>query len=228
MFTLLSLLLCFKVMLFFLCLLEAILSASIFIDLGSESMRVSSLQRGSPVRIVHNSLGKRFTPAVAALIPITEDAPAIITYEDVSYFQRLTGDSSIITRYPSKAIRFLPQLLGKNYSSKLISYFTKRNLTMPFDYDEDKYLDLTAPPELYASQLISSAIDDYLKSKPNSTVDSLSLVIPKFLTHHQRAAFSRAAKLSAYKPRLIETSAAVGTLFAVERGQKRHIDGLFH
>ncbi|KAH0790561.1 dnaK protein [Histomonas meleagridis] len=206
-------------MIFFVLLLRAISSASLFIDLGSESMRVSFLQRGSPVQIVHNSIGKRFTPAVAALIPTTEDAPVIITSEDVNCFQRLTGDSSIITRYPSKAIRFLPQLLGKNYSSKLISYFAKRNLTMPFDCDEDKYLDLTAPPEFYASQLISLAIDDYSKSKPNATVDSVSLVIPKFLTHHQRAAFSRAAKLSTYKPHLIETTSAVGTLFAVERGQ---------
>lgn len=194
-------------------------SVSLQIDLGCESMRASMMERGSPVSIVMNGLGRRYTPAVAAILPISSDAPALITDEDVKYFKRSVGDLSIVQRFPLNSTRFLPQILGKNYSSILISYFTKKNLVMPFDADDDNYLELIAPPEFFAAQLIQSAISDCKMSKINRTVDELSLIVPKFLTHHQRAAFLRSAKLSTYNAHLIDTFTAVGTLFAIERNQ---------
>ncbi|OHS94596.1 dnaK protein [Tritrichomonas foetus] len=194
-------------------------SVALQIDLGCESMRASMMQRGSPVSIVMNGLGRRYTPAVASILPISDQAPAIFTDQDVQYFKRSVGDISTVQRYPLNSTRFLPQILGKNYSSKLVSYFMRRNLTMPFDSDEDKYLDLIAPPEFFAAQLLQSAIADCKNSKINRTVDDLALVIPKFLTHHQRTAFIRASKLSTYTPRLVDTFSAVGTLFALERSQ---------
>lgn len=200
-------------------LLSFIKSVSLQIDLGCESMRASMMERGSPVSIVMNSLGRRYTPAVAAILPISNDAPPLITDDDVKYFKRSVGDLSIVQRYPLNSTRFLPQLLGKNYSSSLISFFIKRSLVMPFDADDDNYLELIAYPEFFAAQLISSAINDCKMSKINRTVDELSLVVPKFLTHHQRTAFIRSAKLSTYNARLIDTFTAVGTLFAVERNQ---------
>jgi len=199
------------------CFLTLVESVVLSIDLGSESMRASNMVRGQPVSIVLNGEGRRYTPAVAALLPIDPDAPAIITEEDVRYFKRSHGDFKIATRYPMNSTRFLPQLLGKNYSNKLVSYFLKKNLTMPFDMDDEKYLELVAPPEFFASQLISSAVADIKRTKVNLTVDDLVLVIPKFLTHHQRKAYINSAKLATYKPYLIDTSMSVGALFSVEK-----------
>ena len=197
--------------------LHFIKSLVLSIDLGSESMRSSKLVRGQPVSIVLNGEGRRYTPAVSSILPISSEAPAIFTDEDVKYFQRSSGNINLVQRFPLNSTRFLPQLLGKNYSNKLVSYFIKRNLTMPFDADEDKYLDLIAPPEFYAAQLLTSAINDCKRTKVNLTVDDLVLVVPKFLTHHQRKSFIRSAKLSTYKPYLIDSTHAVGVNFAVER-----------
>ena len=199
--------------------LYSCVSVLVSVDIGSESMRVSMMQRGSPVSIVPNAEGRRFTPAVAAILPVSESAPAIFTDEEVRHFQRSVGDSAVVQRFPGHTTRFLPQLLGKNYSNKLVSYFMKRNLTMPFDADDDKYLELIAAPEFFAAQLILVAVEDTKRTKVNRTVDRVALVVPKFLTHHQRAAFVRSAKLATYKPVLVDSMRAVGTLFAVERSQ---------
>lgn len=189
------------------------------IDIGCESMRVSMLQRGSPVTIIPNAEGRRYTPAVAAILPVSDEAPAIFNDEEVKYFQRSVGDSAIVQRFPGHTTRFLPQLLGKNYSSKLVSYFLKRNLTMPFDADDENYLELIAAPEFFAAQLILVAVEDTKRTRVNRTVDRIALTIPKFLTHHQRAAFVRSAKLATYTPVLVDSMKAVGTLFAVDRSQ---------
>ena len=189
------------------------------VDLGSESMRASILERGNPVRIVLNSLGKRFSPSVSLLRPICSNPPAFMTHEDVDCFERITGDDSFITKYPDHVMRFLPQILGKNYSKKLVKFFEDKKLRIAFDSDEDKYMEVILPPEFYASNLIQLAINDFKNSKINATVDELNIVVPKFLTHHQRTAFIRAGKLSTFKPHLIDTSEALGTLFAVEKSQ---------
>ena len=200
-------------------LINSVLSVTLQVDLGSESMRASMMERGNPVSIVMNGLGRRFTPAVVSLVPEPGKENAIFLDSDVDDFKRYVGDTSISQRFPMNSVRFLPMILGKNYSSKLVDFFSSRNATMPFDADDDKYLELIAPPEFFAAQLIQSAERDCKNTKVNRTVDELALVIPKFLTHHQRTAFIRSAKLATYNPKLIETSEAVGTLFAVERSQ---------
>jgi molecular chaperone DnaK (HSP70) len=195
-------------------------SVLVAIDLGCESMRTSMIERGQPVEIVPNGEGRRFTSAVAAILANSNDeVPAIFTSDDVSLFTRSVGDLGVANRHPLNSTRFLPLLLGKNHSRRLVSYFMKRGLVMPFDADNDKYLELIAPPEFFSAQLMMTAIQDVKRTKINRTVDQIVLVIPKFLTHHQRSAFLRAAKLATYKAFLVDTMAAVGTLFAIERGQ---------
>jgi molecular chaperone DnaK (HSP70) len=193
-------------------------SALIAVDLGSEFVRTSMLQRGRPVSLVLTPEGRRYRSAVAAILPISSEAPSIFTPEDVTFFQRSVGDLSIVQRYPLNSTRFLPLLLGKNYSSNLVSYLMRRNLTMPFDADEDDALELVAPPEFFAAQLFMLSVSDAKKVRVNLTVDSLALVVPKFLTHHQRCGFVRAARLATFNPILVDTMDAVGHLFAVERG----------
>jgi molecular chaperone DnaK (HSP70) len=183
-------------------------------------MRTSVVQRGQPVAIVPNGEGRRFTHSVVAILPISESAPPILTDEDVSLFKRSVGDLAIAHRHPGNSTCFLPLLLGKNYSTKLVAFFQRRNLTLPFDADEDDYLETLAPPKFFAAQLISAALTDMKRlHTKNLTLDELALVVPKFLTHHQRSAYVRSAKLATYNPRLVETMCGVGYLFAIERNQ---------
>ena len=199
--------------------ISLIKSVLLTIDLGDESMRVSQLKRGSPVSIVLNGEGRRFTHSVAAIIPINNSAPEYITEDNSEFFQRSVGNLNHVQKYPYHSARYLPLLLGKNYSGKLINRLIMQNLTMSYDSGDNKALDLIVPPEFFASQLIQSAINDCKKAKINQTVDYLNFVIPKFWTHHQRKSLLRASRLATYKGHLTENTAALGTLFAIEKSQ---------
>ncbi|EAY23268.1 dnaK protein [Trichomonas vaginalis G3] len=181
-------------------------------------MRASQLTRSGP-QLVHTADGRKFTPAIASLMPNTPDAPLILTDIYVDQYDRSIGNLNHLLRYPKNCTRYIPQLLGKNFTKKITGYFKVRNITLPLDQDEDNYLEVLQPPEFFAAELLGKAIEDCKRTKVNLTVDSLTVVVPKFYTHHQRIAMIRSGKLATHKPMLLDTPTAVSHLFAVERSK---------
>jgi hypothetical protein len=80
---------------------------------------------------------------------IVSDIMSVIS--NVSLFRRSVGDLAVAHRHPGNSTRFLPLLLGKNYSTKLVAFMQRRNLTLPFDADEDDSLETLAAPEFFAA-----------------------------------------------------------------------------
>lgn len=199
-------------------LLYVVKSVPLCVDLGAENMRATQLTRSGAL-LVHTADGRKFTPAVASLMPNSPDAPLIFTDADVDLYDRAIGNLNHLLRYPKNCSRFIPQLLGKNFTKKITGYFKVRNITLPLDEDEDNYLEVLQPPEFFAAELLGKAIDDVKRTKVNLTVDQLTVIVPKFYTHHQRIAMIRSGKLATHKPVLLDTPTAVSHMFATERNK---------
>ena len=191
-------------------------SVPLSVDLGAENMRATMLTRQGPV-LIHTAEGKKFTPSIASIIPNSEDAPVLFTEADVELLDRFVGDVQLAKRYPKQSARYITQLLGKNFTRRLTSYFKNRMITLPIDEDEENYIEILQPPEFFAAELLGSAIQDCKRTKVNLTVDQLAVVVPKFYTHHQRKAMVRSGKLATIKPYLIDSTEAIGHLFAAEK-----------
>ena len=191
-------------------------SVPLCVDLGAENMRATMLTRQGPV-LVHTAEGKKYTPSIASIIPNSEDAPVFFTEGDVELLDRFVGDVQLAKRYPKQSVRFISQLLGKNFTRKITSYFKSRMITLPIDEDEENYIEVLQPPEFFAAELLGKAIEDCKRTKVNLTVETLAVVVPKFFTHHQRKAVIRSGKLATIKPRLIDTTEALAYEYAAEK-----------
>lgn len=216
-------------MILFSALFGACWSLSLSIDIGSDNLRSSYMNRGEPITIVPNKEGKRFTPSVFTVLPHSTEE-YIITPNNTNYFDFSFGNVNLYTRYPKNSSKFLPQILGKNYSKVLFSYLAKRNLTMAIDSDQDNYLELFLSPEFYASYMISKSIEDVKRVKVNCSIDSVGIIVPKFFTHHQRKSFIKSSKLSNFNPIIVNNTAAVSHIFGLEKSsffRNRKINVLF-
>ena len=186
-------------------------SSVIGFDIGSSFIKAGVFRAGRSIEIVLNEQSKRKTPSIVSFEPSIP-----ITNENVRKIDRRIGVAaqSVVQRNSSSVIRFLNEIIGKNWSQELQNELNKRYL----DYSMNGTKVNGIEPEIVLAMLFEKYVQHAKHQLQQDNIKEAVVSVPGYFTDYQKQKVAEAVEMSGLKlNKIIDEKTALSLQYAVDK-----------